>query len=238
MRTAIVIPTYNEAENLPRLAQRLLALDSPIDIVVVDDASPDGTGHVADEIAAINDRFKVIHRSGPRGYAMASKAGLHWGLDRGYEAVCTMDADLSHDPDVLPTLISQVEGGADVAIGSRYVEGGELAVDWGFARRAVSQLGSRFARAMIGTDVHDCTSGYRCYRSDTLARVDFDSIDAEGYCLLIEMLAALNRMGAVVVEVPITYTDRCAGASKISRGIIVEALARTTVLGARRLFGR
>jgi dolichol-phosphate mannosyltransferase len=235
MRAVIMVPTYNEAPNLPRLAERLLALHLQLDLLVVDDASPDGTGGIADEIVAGSDRCHVMHRSGPRGYARASKEGLRWCLDHDYDAIITMDADLSHDPEDVLSLLSGVEEGADLMIGSRYVEGGRLQVDWGFVRRAVSRAGSSYARAMIGTEVHDCTSGFRCYRSATLAAADFDSIDAEGYCFLIELLGSITRLGATVVEIPITYVDRCAGASKISRAIIIEALVRTTMIGVRRL---
>jgi dolichol-phosphate mannosyltransferase len=238
MRTAVMIPTYNEAQNLPRLAERLLALDPPIDVVVVDDASPDGTGRIADEISATNQRFHVVHRAGQRGYAPASKEGLRWCLDHGFDVIGTMDADLSHDPDTLPALIAAVGQGADLAIGSRYVSGGSLEVDWGPVRRAVSQAGSFYARVMIGTTVRDCTSGFRCYLASTLAAIDFDSINADGYCFLIELLAEFSGRDASIVEIPITYVDRCAGASKISRGIIVEALLRTTTLGVRRVLGR
>jgi dolichol-phosphate mannosyltransferase len=148
-----------------------------------------------------------------------------------------MDADLSHDPDTLPALVATVGQGADLAIGSRYVSGGSLEVDWSPVRRAVSQAGSFYARIMIGTAVRDCTSGFRCYQASTLTAIDFESIDADGYCFLIELLAEFTRRGASIVEIPIAYVDRCAGASKISRGIIVEALLRTTALGVRRLFG-
>jgi dolichol-phosphate mannosyltransferase len=238
VRSAIVIPTYNEAQNLPRLAELLLALDTQLDLLVVDDASPDGTGAIADDIAAHTDRLHVIHRTGPRGYSPASKEGLHWCLDHGFEAVGTMDADLSHDPDTVPLLIAALGEGADLAIGSRYIDGGKLAVDWGPFRRAVSQAGSMYARAMIGTAVRDCTSGFRFYRAETLAAADFDSIDADGYCFLIELLAKFTKLDASILELPITYVDRRAGASKISRSIILEALVRTTGLGVRRAFGR
>jgi dolichol-phosphate mannosyltransferase len=233
----MVIPTFNEAANLPALAERLLSLAPPLDVVIVDDDSPDGTGALADGICLDHERFHVIHRQGPRGYAKASLEGLQWCLDRDYEAIGSMDADLSHDPDCIAELVSRIELGADLAIGSRYIEGGRLAVDWGPMRRAVSRAGSRYARAMIGTPVHDCTSGFRCYRATALADADIESIGAEGYCFLIELLATLTKQNATVVEVPITYIDRCAGASKISRSIILEALARTTMLGASRLVG-
>jgi len=234
-RVLVVVPTYNESENLTGLAERLLALDPPVDVLVVDDASPDGTGDLADRIAADEPRFRVLHRSGPRGYAAASREGLRRALDDGYELACTMDADLSHDPEVVPRLTAAVVAGADLAIGSRYVEGGELLVDWGPLRRAVSVSGSRYARAMTGAGARDCTSGFRCYRSSSLAAVPFEDMRSDGYSFLIEVLAALARAGARVTEVPIKYVDRRAGASKISRRIVFEALFVTTRLGIERL---
>ena len=149
-----------------------------------------------------------------------------------------MDADLSHDPATLPLLVQAIEAGADVAIGSRYVPGGRLQVEWGPLRRAVSRSGSRYARLMLGTKVRDCTSGFRCYRASLLRQMDLDSIQADGYCFLIEMLAALTALGGKITEVPIIYVDRKAGASKISRGIILEALWQTTALGCQRALGR
>jgi dolichol-phosphate mannosyltransferase len=237
MRCAVVIPTYNEAENIGRLAERLLAIEPQLEIVVVDDASPDGTGALADEIAAAQPRFHVIHRTGPRGYSVASKEGMAFCIARGFEMVATMDADLSHDPDAIALLRAEVERGADLAIGSRYCEDGESLVDWGPVRRAVSWAGSGYARIMIGTSVHDCTSGFRCYRAATLARVPFAEIRSEGYSFLIELLGGLRDAGAAVVEVPICYVDRKAGQSKISRSIVFEALRRTTALGFARLTG-
>jgi dolichol-phosphate mannosyltransferase len=237
VRVAVAVPTYNEAGNLPTLAERLMALPIEVHLVVVDDASPDGTGRLADEIAAREPRVHVIHRSGPRGYSAASKEGLAWCLGEGYELVGTMDADLSHDPDVLPKLVAAVDAGADVAIGSRYTPGGELVVDWGPVRRAVSQAGSAYARLMIGTKTRDCTSGFRCYRASMLSRVPFERIESEGYSFLIELAAYLRDLGAVTVEVPITYVDRVHGSSKISGHIVREAFIRTTAVGLARLTG-
>ena len=238
MRPAVMVPTYNEADNLPALAEALLALDVELHLVVVDDASPDGTGRIADTLAEADERVHIIHRTGPRGYSHASREGLRWCLDAGFDPICTMDADLSHDPDVVVQLLTTVESGADVAIGSRYVEGGALAVDWGPVRRAVSKLGSAYARFMVGTPVRDCTSGFRCYRADVLSRIPFEEIPSGGYSFLIELLAELVARDAKIVEVPITYVDRRAGSSKISRSIILEALVRTTALGIRRFTGR
>lgn len=238
MRTAVMLPTYNEAENLPAFVERLFAAcpNGDVDLVVVDDASPDGTGEIADRIAAADPRVHVIHRAGPRGYAAASREGLRWCLDRGYDAIGSMDADLSHDPAVVPRLIARITDGADLAIGSRYVDGGSLVVHWGPVRRTVSKAGSAYAHLMIGTGVKDCTSGFRCYRASALAAVSFERITADGYSFLIELLALLADGGARVAEVPISYVDRRAGASKISRTIILEALWRTTALGLRRVF--
>ena len=237
MRIAVVVPTYNEASNLPRLGKQLLALTAEVHLVVVDDASPDGTGDIADGLAAAEPRVYVIHRTGPRGYSAASKEGLAWCLGEGFDVVATMDSDLSHDPDVLPELVAAVRDGADLAIGSRYVRGGALEVDWGVVRRAVSQLGGAYARVMIGTPTRDCTSGFRCYRAETLRRVPFTEFESEGYSFLIEVLAALTDIGATVVEIPITYVDRVQGVSKISGNIVREALVRTTQLGLARLTG-
>lgn len=237
MRLAVVIPTYNEAKNLARLAERLLALRPEVSVVVVDDGSPDGTGDLAEDLAAGDPRAHVIHRSGPRGFAASCKEGMAWCLGEGFELVATMDADLSHDPDALPLIAGAVRDGADVAIGSRYVDGGALEVDWDTVRRAVSQVGSAYARLMIGTTARDCTSGYRCYRADMLRRVPLADIESEGYSFQIVLLAALHDLGATIVELPITYVDRAHGVSKISGPIVREALVRTTGLGIKRLTG-
>lgn len=237
MSIAFIVPTYNEAENLRELAERLLALTPEIHVVVVDDGSPDGTGEIADDIAAANGRFRVIHRTGPRGYAASSREGLRWCLSQGFDLIGTIDCDLSHDPAVIPGLAEALDAGADLAIGSRYVPGGSLEVDWGPIRRAVSQAGSRYARAMIGVRTHDCTSGFRLYRAETLASVPFGELRSDGYCFLIELLALLDRQGAAITEVPIVYVDRRAGTSKISRTIVWEALVSTTRLGLTRLLG-
>lgn len=237
-RAIVVVPTYNEAENVPVLVERLLDLEPPLDVLIVDDGSPDGTGSLADGIAAGQPRLHVLHRTGPRGYARASVDGLTWALEQGPDLVCTMDADLSHDPSSLPGLVAAIETGADLAIGSRYVPGGELVVDWGAARRAVSRTGSRYARLMTGTSARDCTSGFRCYRADMLRGVDLRALRSDGYSFLIEMLALLGARGARIAEVPIRYVDRRHGSSKISKTIIVEAFLVTTRLGLRRLIGR
>jgi dolichol-phosphate mannosyltransferase len=231
----VVVPTYNEAANLPRLVRRLLALGPEFRVVCVDDASPDGTGEIAVRLATRDPRVKVIQRVGERGYASASKEGIRWCLEAGCDAVVTLDADLSHDPSAIPLLLRELARGADVVVGSRYVNGGCLAVDWGLTRRLVSRGGSAYARLALGVAVHDCTSGFRCYKASTLRLVRLEQLRSEGYGFLIELLAALKTQGAVMTEVPITYVDRKAGASKISKAIILEALFRTTVLAVHRL---
>jgi len=235
VRTVVVVPTYNEVGNLPRLAELLLGLEPQIDVLCVDDGSPDGTGDIADGIVAEHERFHVIHRTGKRGYSVSSKEGMEWSLSRSYDIVATMDADLSHDPEALPLLIAAVENGADLAIGSRYTPGGEILVDWSPFRRAVSQAGSAYARLMVGVKTKDCTSGFRCYSAAKLSLVRISEIRSEGYSFLIEMLAALRGLDATIVEVPIKYVDRRHGSSKISKSIIFEALLRTSEVGIARL---
>jgi dolichol-phosphate mannosyltransferase len=234
----VVVPTYNEAENLPVLAARLLALRPELDVLVVDDDSPDGTGRLADGLAATSGRFGVLHRKADRGYASSCRDGIAAAESGGYEYVLTMDADLSHDPDVIPTMLEKAAAGADLVIGSRYVPGGGLVVEWGPIRRAVSRSGSAYARTMIGTPVMDCTSGFRCYRAQALEAAHVEQTTSQGYFFCIEALSRVLDAGCTVAEVPIVYVDRQAGASKISRGIVVEAFAATTGLGLKRVFGR
>jgi len=237
-RVIVVIPTYNEADNVRALAERVLGALPGIELLIVDDDSPDGTGRIGDEIAAAEPRFHILHRTENRGYAPSSREGLAWARDHAYDYVFTMDGDLSHDPARIPALLDAATRGHGLAIGSRYTEGGRVEADWGPVRRAVSELGSRYARAMIGTDVHDCTSGYRCYSSEALHKLRFEELRSDGYAFLIEVLAQLSAAGVCIAEVPITYIDRQHGASKISQRIVLEALAETTGIGVRRLLGR
>lgn len=237
-RVIVVVPTYNEAQNLRELADRVLAASPKVELLIVDDDSPDGTGRLADEIAAEQPRFHVIHRTQNRGYAPSSREGLTWCRDQAYDFTITMDGDLSHDPARIPALLDAARDGACLVVGSRYVDGGAVRAEWGPVRRAVSEMGSRYARAMIGTKVNDCTSGYRCYSAAALGELRFDKLHSEGYAFLIEVLAQLFAAGCRIAEVPIVYTDRQHGSSKISRGIIVEALLETTGIGIRRVLGR
>lgn len=237
-RVIVVIPTYNEAENVQAMADRVLSALPGIELLIVDDDSPDGTGDIGDGIAAAEPRFHIMHRTKNRGYAPSSRDGLTWCREREYDFVFTMDGDLSHDPARIPALLERARAGADLVIGSRYIDGGAVEAEWGPIRRAVSVTGSKYARAMIGTQVHDCTSGYRCYTAKALGLLRIDELHAEGYAFLIEVLAQLTGAGITVAEVPITYIDRQHGASKISKRIVIEALFETTGIGIRRVLRR
>ncbi|MEO5705375.1 MAG: polyprenol monophosphomannose synthase [Candidatus Limnocylindrales bacterium] len=222
--TWIVLPTYEEAENLPGIAGAILAALPAATLLVVDDNSPDGTGRLADELAAANPRIRVRHRPGKAGLGRAYLDGFRVALDAGATSVVQMDADWSHDPGVLPALVAPItEGRADLVIGSRYVRGGRV-LDWGLGRRLVSRLGSIFARTVLGLRPHDLTGGYKAWRASTLAGIPFEGVHAGGYVFQIEMTYRASRSGARVAEVPITFQDRRVGRSKMSRRIIIEAL--------------
>jgi len=234
MKALVVMPTYEEAENLERVLARVLASRPDVNVLVVDDASPDGTGRIADAIASADDRVHVIHRTGKAGLGSAYRAGFAWGLEREYSHFVTMDADGSHQPDDLGRLLDAAEGGADVVIGSRRVEGGAV-VNWPWHRRALSQAGTTYARIMLGLPVHDVTAGFRVLRRSTLQRLDLDRYASEGYCFQIDMTRFVHAMGLRMVEVPVTFVERERGYSKMSGAIIGEALWRVTLWGLARL---
>lgn len=220
----VVLPTYDEAENLPGIAEAILAAVPDATLLVVDDSSPDGTGRIADELAATNPRVRVKHRPGKAGLGRAYLDGFRVALDAGAAEVLQMDADWSHDPALLPALLAPIrDGRADLVIGSRYVKGGRV-LDWGIARRFVSRGGSLFARTVLGLTPHDLTGGFKAWRAQTLAGIPFDGVHAGGYVFQIEMTHRASRAGARVAEVPITFRDRRVGRSKMSRKIIFEAL--------------
>jgi dolichol-phosphate mannosyltransferase len=220
----VVLPTYNEAENLVGIAAAILAALPGSTLLVVDDGSPDGTGGLADGLAAAEPRVRVCHRQAKQGLGRAYLAGFRIALDAGATAVVQMDADWSHDPAVLPSLVGPVaKGEADLVIGSRYVKGGGV-VDWGIARRFVSRAGSLFARTVLSLEPHDLTGGFKAWRAPTLNAIPFDGVHAGGYVFQIEMTYRASRAGARIREVPIIFRDRRAGKSKMSRRIIVEAL--------------
>jgi dolichol-phosphate mannosyltransferase len=223
VRVTVVVPTYNEAGNIERLCREVRLAAPDANLLIVDDASPDGTGKIAEEIDHELGRITVIHRSGKAGLGAAYRTGLRAAIDSGAEICVQMDADLSHDPAVLPALIANAEHGADLAIGSRYVPGG-LTENWPRRRRMLSRWGNRYAAGVLGLAVNDATAGFRAYRTDALERMEFDSVSAEGYGFQVEMTYRIVRIGGKVVEFPITFRDRTAGVSKMSGGIVREAL--------------
>jgi dolichol-phosphate mannosyltransferase len=222
--TWVVLPTYEEAENLPGIAAAILESLPAATLLVVDDGSPDGTGDIADRMAVDDPRVRVRHRPGKAGLGRAYLDGFRVALDGGAGSVIQMDADWSHDPAVLPALLAPIaEDRADLVIGSRYTRGGRV-LDWGIGRRLVSRLGSIFARTVLSLRPHDLTGGFKAWRASTLAAIPFDGVHAGGYVFQIEMTYRASRAGARVVEVPITFQDRRVGRSKMSRKIIFEAL--------------
>jgi glycosyltransferase involved in cell wall biosynthesis len=235
MRALVVVPTYNEAANLPRVTERLLAAAAAapddISLLIVDDNSPDGTGRIADELAAAHDNVDVMHRPGKGGLGPAYRAGFAWGMERGFEALCEMDADLSHDPADVPRLLVTLQG-ADLVIGSRYIPGGGV-VDWPPHRLALSKGGNRYVRTVTGLPVEDATSGFRAFRRVVLETLDLTTIRSDGYSFQLEMALRTWRLGFRVMEIPIVFTERTEGASKISRAIVIEALWRVLQWGVQ-----
>jgi len=234
----VIVPTYNEAENLGAIAAAILAALPAATLLVVDDGSPDGTGDIADGLAAADQRVRVLHRAAKAGLGRAYLAGFRVALDGGAESVIQMDADWSHDPAATPSLLAPLAAGtADLVIGSRYTPGGQV-VDWGIFRRVVSRGGSLFARVVLGLPANDLTGGFKAWRSATLARLDFAGVHAGGYVFQVEMTYRAQRGGARIREVPITFRDRRVGQSKMSRRIIVEALVVVLQLRWDELRGR
>lgn len=220
----VVTPTYNERQTLPVLLERLLSAPVDLEVLVVDDGSPDGTGEWAEEEAGDEPRLHVLHRRVKQGLGAAYRAGLGWGLERGHDLLVEMDADLSHDPVHLPELLAASEH-ADLVLGSRYVPGGGTR-NWPWHRRALSSGGNRYVRAVTGLPVRDATSGYRVFRAAVLEEIRLSTLTSEGYSFQLETVVAAHRAGFVVEEVPITFVERTVGTSKISRAIVAEAMAR------------
>jgi len=221
-RTLIVVPTYNERENLPVLAQRLLGLPVPVDLLIVDGNSPDGTGQIADDLAAKQPSIHVLHEKEKRGLGRAYIAGFKWAMERGYDFVCEMDADFSHDPADIPRLLEGAKN-ADLALGSRYSNGIRI-INWPLSRLMLSKSAATYVRLITGMPIADPTGGYKCFRRRALEALNLDEIQSDGYSFQIEMTHRLWRQGLKVVEVPIVFTERVHGHSKMSGHIISEAL--------------
>ncbi|MFN2586574.1 MAG: polyprenol monophosphomannose synthase [Actinomycetota bacterium] len=236
-RALVIVPTYNERDSIGEVARRLFeAAGDRVELLVVDDGSPDGTAEHVKHLAQGPHSIHLVERSHKQGLGTAYVAGFRWALERGYWAVVEMDADLSHDPADVPRLLHRLESGADLAIGSRYVAGGATE-NWGPLRRALSAAGNLYARAWLGYPVKDSTAGFRAYRAATLGAEDLSTVRTEGYGFQIEMTRRVWQRGGTIAEVPIVFTERVAGKSKMSRRIVVEALAQVTRWGLRDRFG-
>ena len=236
-RYLVIVPTYNEIENLPRKVPLILDQDERIEILVVDDASPDGTGQLADEMAAENIRVKVLHREGKQGLGKAYLDGFAWGLERGYELLFEMDADISHPPDALPSIIYAAQT-HDVVVGSRYVDGRVTVSNWPMSRLLVSYFGSLYARTITRMPIRDATGGFNCWHRRVLEAVQLDRVRSNGYAFQIELKYRAWRKGFSLKEVPILFTERDEGDSKMSKKIVREAVWRVWWLKIRDIFGK
>ena len=225
----VVIPTYNEIDNLAEISRRIMAANDDVDILVVDDNSPDGTGELADELSQASDRIFVLHRPGKSGIGNAYRAGFAWGLRAGYDFLVEMDGDGSHRPEQLPALLEGARS-ADVVLGSRWVAGGG-ARNWALRRQLLSRAGSLYARVALALPFRDVTGGYRVFRASALSALGYHTVEAQGYCFQIEMLWRARRAGLTIVEVPIDFAERLSGSSKMSLAIVVEAISRVTLWG-------
>ena len=234
MRVLVVLPTYNEAENIERVLREVRRALPEGGVLVVDDGSPDGTAELAEKVARDVGGIDVVRRPGKAGLGSAYRAGFAWGLARGWDAMVEMDADFSHEPSALPGLVAPLEAGADLSVGSRYVPGGSIP-NWSWHRRLLSEGGNRYAAVVLGMAVRDSTSGFRAYRADMLRQLDLDRIRADGYGFQIEMVHQVLLHGGRVVEVPIRFVDRVEGTSKMSSAIVVEALLLVTWWGVLRI---
>jgi dolichol-phosphate mannosyltransferase len=222
VKTLIIIPTYNELENLRPLLEAVFSNAPETDILIVDDNSPDGTGKLADQIHEEDPRVQVLHREGKLGLGTAYIAGFKYAIEHNYDAAFEMDADFSHNPRYLPDFLQAIEH-ADLVIGSRYVAGGGTP-NWSILRRFISGGGNIFARFMLGIPVHDCTAGYRCYRREVLESIELDTVQSQGYAFQVEMAYRVLKQGFKIVEIPIIFMDRRVGKSKMSRKIFIEGL--------------
>lgn len=239
MSTLVIIPTYNEATTLPTAVAGVRRYAPDAHVLVVDDASPDGTGDIADESAAADDAVHVLHRGGKEGLGRAYVEGFRWALARGYEFVVEMDADGSHRPVDLPKLLRRASApdAPDLVIGSRWRPGGAVE-NWPARREVLSRGGNTYVRAVLGLPVADATAGFRVFRAETLRALDLDAVESQGYCFQVDLTWRVHRAGGTIVEVPIVFVERTQGVSKMSSGIVREALTRTTVWGLRHRLGQ
>lgn len=235
-KALVIIPTYNEAENITAIVGRVRKAVPDAHILVADDNSPDGTGKIADEIASSDDHVHVLHRKGKEGLGAAYLAGFSWGLERGYGVLIEMDADGSHQPEELPRLLTALKG-ADLVLGSRWVPGGRV-VNWPKSREFISRGGSLYSRVLLDVPIRDVTGGYRAFRRETLEGLGLDDVASQGYCFQVDLARRAVKAGYHVVEVPITFVEREHGDSKMSRDILVEALWRVTSWGVAERTGR
>jgi dolichol-phosphate mannosyltransferase len=236
-RVLIVMPTYNERQNLEIMAGRIRESTPEADLLVVDDNSPDGTGDLADKLAETDTRVHAMHRTEKAGLGKAYIAGFTWALERGYDVIVEMDADGSHRPEDLPRLLGALAGGADGVIGSRWVPGGKV-VNWPRKREALSRAANLYTRVMIGFSVKDATGGYRAYKASTLRRIDLSNVESTGYSFQVDITVRIIKAGLRLVEVPITFVERERGVSKMDSAVIREAFWRVAHWGIQRRLGR
>ncbi|MGE2731317.1 polyprenol monophosphomannose synthase [Mycolicibacterium vaccae] len=237
-RTLVIIPTYNERDNLLTIVSRVHAAEPDVHVLIVDDGSPDGTGALADELALADpDRVHVMHRTSKDGLGAAYLAGFAWGLNRQYSVLVEMDADGSHAPEQLRRLLDEIDEGADLVIGSRYVPGGEVR-NWPRRRLVLSRTANGYSRILLGVDIHDITAGYRAYRREVLEKIDLSAVDSKGYGFQVDLTWRTINAGFAVVEVPITFTEREHGQSKMDGSTIREAIIKVAQWGLRARFDR
>lgn len=235
MRVLTVIPTYNEKENLPVVIKRLRAAMPDGFVLVVDDNSPDGTGDLADQLATQDDHINVLHRTVKDGLGGAYLAGFEWGLNAGYDVLVEMDADCSHQPEQLPLLISAIEDGADLAIGSRYIRGGKTK-NWPVHRQVLSRGANVYTKLILGTKINDITAGYRAFRKEALERLNLEGIDSKGYVFQVDLAWRAEQAGLKITEVPITFIEREIGDSKMDGNIIFDSMTKVTRWGLESRF--
>ena len=235
-RILVIVPTYNERESLPVIVERIRASVPQAAVLIADDNSPDGTGAIADSLAASDAQVQVMHRTSKDGLGAAYIAGFTWGLEQGFDVLVEMDADGSHQPEQLPRLLAALRD-ADLVLGSRWVAGGGTQ-NWSKGREVLSRGGNLYTRTMLGVPLYDATGGYRAFRADTLRGIDLDSVESQGYCFQVDLAWRAVQRGFTVTEVPITFVEREVGTSKMSRAIVAEALWRVTQWGVAERAGQ